>query len=36
MSNESPLRVLRSTEDASVNFVEEALVGFLESRFVPA
>lgn len=34
MSNESPLRVLRSTEDASVNFVEEALVGFLESRFV--
>ena len=34
MSNESPLRVLRSTEDASVNFVEEALVGFIESRFV--
>lgn len=30
----SRLRVLNSTEDRSVNFVEEALTGFLESRYV--
>jgi 23S rRNA (adenine2503-C2)-methyltransferase len=30
----APLKVLASTEDRSVNFVEEQLVGFLESRFV--
>lgn len=29
-----PLRVLNSSIDRSVNFVEEQLVGFLESRFV--
>lgn len=28
------IRVLNSSEDRSVNFVEEQLVGFLESRFV--
>ncbi len=28
------LRVLNSTEDQSVNFIEEALTGFLESRYV--
>lgn len=30
----SKLKVLNSQEDRSVNFVEEQLVGFLESRFV--
>jgi hypothetical protein len=29
-----PLKVLNSQIDRSVNFVEEQLVGFLESRFV--
>lgn len=29
-----PLRVLNSTQDRSVNFVEQQLTGFLESRFV--
>jgi len=30
----TPLRVLRSQEDASVNFIEEQLTGFLEARYV--
>ena len=28
------LKVLHSKQDASVNFVEEALAGFLEARYV--
>lgn len=33
-SDRSKLRVLRSEQDASVNFVEEQLAGFLEARYV--
>ncbi len=32
--HQSSLRVLRSEQDASVNFVEEQLAGFLEARYV--